>query len=108
MKTIGWLVALVLLGFVALHGQAPTGSSLSFVSSNQPCPGVAIGVTSYCGSVASLNGAPYASLQGPKGDKGDPGIQGIPGPSGTISGPVCVTLTADLKANLILTVVTCK
>jgi hypothetical protein len=77
-----WVVIVVLVAAAALGAQAPTGSYLSLSSSTTACPPVAPGVTTYCGSVASINGAPYASLQGATGPAGSPGPQGIPGVAG--------------------------
>lgn len=117
MNTLKNVAILILLGALALAAQTP-GSSVTMTSTTT-CPTPGPGIFSLCkqtsgGPVTFTDeGSPYAKASlvatpGPQGVKGDTGLTGPQGPAGTLTGPICVTLTGDTKANLILTPVTCK
>jgi hypothetical protein len=101
MNTLKNVALIVLTAVLLLGAQTYTGSYLSLSAGTAPCPAVATGVTTYCGAVASLNGAPYASLAGapgapgvagPVGPAGATGATGAPGPAGP-AGPTWTTCT---------------
>jgi hypothetical protein len=97
MRGTMWLVvAVVILTVVLVAAQTPTGSFLSLSASSGACPAPAAGVTTYCGGVASINGAPYASLQGPPGVAGAPGLNGTNGVAATVA--VGTTTTGTIAA----------
>lgn len=87
MKTLKDVILIIGAAAMMLGAQTYTGSAISLNASSAPCPAVAAGVTTYCGAVASLNGAAYASLQGLAGVAGPAGVAGATGPVGP-AGPV--------------------
>lgn len=120
MNTVKNVALLILLAVVMLGAQTPGGSF--GLTNTGTCQTPALGYFGFCkpaagGAVTFTDeGSPYAkaslvAIPGPigvQGPKGDTGATGAIGPAGTLSGPICVTLTADVKANLILTPVPCK
>lgn len=116
------VVGLILLVALLLPAQSTGGSSIAFVLSGNGCTAPAANMGILCapttGDVTwSSNGSPANSLRGASGPAGAQGFagppgatgpMGPPGPSGTLAGPICVTISADLKGNLVITPVTCK
>lgn len=117
------LVILALVAWPTTHvgAQGAAGSSIGLSVTGGTCASPQAGQTFLCGLAndiqMSFNGAPYATIQGKTGPQGPAGAtgatgaqgpQGIQGPPGTgFTAPVCVTLTADLKGNLLVTPVAC-
>lgn len=121
MKTILMITVIALLAVIALGAQ----SGFSFQTPQQSltnCPTGIAATNTFCsgpdafyvisGTGTAVKIAPGAQgPAGPAGAQGPAGANGAigpQGPAGSFSGPACITLTGDLKGNVIITPVTCK